>query len=241
MWTAAIIAGAAATLGGFFGPSPAPKPPRVTVSWAPNLTWVGPMLRAKGRVLESASATWTAPAFPAQGAANAEMAYWVGLGGTGKPMNLCQAGIAATRTPAGIQESLIAQDYPQPFQAAVGVHPGDKIMAFAGLEGGAYTATVTDETTGQSLSVACAAPRGGGWAHAEWIAESNVMQTPSQPPLRGANVAFAQMAVTEARTAALDWTMWGVAYQVYGRMGDGAAAEAKAVLAGDGEATILAP
>lgn len=144
----------------------------ISLGTTPNNTWAGSALLTPRHTLTSVSVTFKAPDY-LPGPTGQTIALWVGLGGLESiDATLAQAGIAATRLPNGtIQSSLIAQDWPRPWKARVGVSSGDTITVYCGRRGKAWLATVTDETTGQTLTVPVKVPRAGGWASVEGIAE----------------------------------------------------------------------
>lgn len=140
----------------------------------PNHTWAGSVLMAPHAAYRSVAATFRVPSY-LPGVVGQTVALWVGLGGIdgtpGSP-TLAQAGVASTRLPNGtIQSSLIAQDWPRPWKARIGVNQGDEIAVYCGPVGGRWVARVVDETTGAALSVPVMAPRGGGWSTVEAVAE----------------------------------------------------------------------
>lgn len=167
-----------------------------------NAAWSGPEIRVEGRVLTQASATFRVPKASAKGTNAATMAYWVGLGDHAKQVDLCQAGVANTRVNGTFQTGLIAQDYPAPPVVDTGVVAmGDLIHVTVGDVAGHYAATVTDLTTGHSLTVGCRVPAQGAWRKAEWIAEEQA----AQPVLTSAPLVWKAMQIVTKRPVAYQW------------------------------------
>lgn len=170
--------------------------------------WAGPVVTTARRTLSQASGTFRVPTAPIEGPNGAEMAYWIGLGGYGQPMNLCQAGVADTRSGGHLVAGLIAQDYPAPPVVKSGiVHPGDRIRATVGHVGSRYVATVMDLTTHQSLTIGCRVPPQGAWQHAEWIAESKLNQD-GQPVLISNPVQFSHLATQQTASGPHWWQLY---------------------------------
>jgi len=160
-------------------------PPAVSSRLLPTLNWSGAVYNEPGAAnwgvvagMMTAPTVRPNPAGPPQphtdqgGGADA---WWVGLGGADGDStdHLCQAGIVAVEQPDGrIAEHLVAEDYPHPPVQGAAVHPGDAILALAGILGPVPYAAALDATTGQTVATACTLPPRGGWDSVEAIEEA---------------------------------------------------------------------
>ncbi len=157
-----------------------------------SLNWAGQVINTHAIPnFGVADASWTAPTFkpnpegppqPGDKGGGAD-AIWVGLGGMNGLKysgNLCQAGELAVEGANGqVTQYLIAEDYPNPsVTSSFTINPGDHITALVGYIGSIPTATVWDSTTGESLSIPCFPPTGGGWDSAEWVLEAPLFTLP---------------------------------------------------------------
>ncbi len=167
---------------------PMMQPPKY---WTPG--WAGPVY--VGRDLRTVRGTFRVPTPQKNAPNNAQMDVWAGLGGLNQPTNLCQVGVTLQQTTTGLRGYLFAWDYPQTGHEVLGVQPGDVIAVTAGWLGTHWGATATDRRTGQTVTIGCAAPFGGGWRHAEWITETHAWNSKA-PALATTPVWFHWMAAT---------------------------------------------
>ena len=175
------------------------NPPRY---WTP--AWAGPLYVAEGRTLQTVRGTFRVPIPQKHAPIGAQVDVWAGLGGVGHPVNLCQAGVTLEQTAHGVVGWLFAWDYPHQGHDVLGVQPGDVITVTAGWLGTRWGATATDRRTGQTVTLGCAAPRGGGWHVAEWVTENHVWNH-AAPWLPTTAVWFRHMSLTRTRPGRGTW------------------------------------
>ena len=164
-----------------------------------SMNWAGYVLT--GKIYREVKAEWTVPALNCRVVPNGSTSDWVGVDGWVHPMELFQAGTSSTCA-AGVQSSSVvwsdgALGYA--WQDEFTVNAGDKISArVAQSPSGAWTATVTDESTGQSAHPSEPAAYVG--ASVEWVAEDSGIQGSSvlAPLADFASVSFAKLRVTPA-------------------------------------------
>jgi hypothetical protein len=161
-----------------------------------SMNWAGYVLT--GKIYREVNAEWTVPALNCRVVPNGSTSDWVGVDGWVHPAKLFQAGTSSTCA-RGVQSSSVvwsdgALGYA--WQDEFTVHAGDRISArVAQSTSGAWRATVTDETTGQSAHASEPAAYAG--ASVEWVAEDSGIQGSSAlaPLADFASVSFANLRV----------------------------------------------
>ena len=136
------------------------------------MNWAGYVL-AVGSYQE-VGAEWTVPSLDCSVVPNGSTSDWVGVNGWVDPANLFQAGTASTCAGNSQTNFVVWSDGALGYvwQVEFSVNAGDVISAqVEQTPVGAWTATVADETTGQSASVS--EPVAYAGASAEWVAEDS--------------------------------------------------------------------
>ena len=145
----------------------------VTAPAAPGLSslnWAGYVLT--GGSYQEVSAAWTVPTLDCSVVPNGSTSDWVGIDGWVHPASLFQAGTSSTCVGGSQANSAVwsdgALDYV--WQDEFPANAGDVISArVVQTSSGTWSATVTDETTGQSADASEAVAHVG--ASAEWVTE----------------------------------------------------------------------
>lgn len=164
-----------------------------------SMNWAGYVLT--GKRYREVSAEWTVPTLNCRVVPNGGTSDWVGVDGWVHPVELFQAGTSSTCA-SGVQaNSVVWSDgaLGYAWQDEYTVNAGDEISArVAQSPSGAWTATVTDESTGQSANPS--EPVAYAGVSAEWIAEDSGIQGRSvlAPLADFTSVSFANLGVTPA-------------------------------------------
>jgi hypothetical protein len=161
-----------------------------------SMNWAGYVLT--GKIYREVNAEWAVPALNCRVVPNGSTSDWVGVDGWVHPAELFQAGTSSACA-GGVQSSSVvwsdgALGYA--WQDEFTVHAGDKISArVAQSPSGAWTATVTDESTGRRAHASEPAAYAG--ASVEWVAEDSGIQGSSvlAPLADFASVSFAKLRV----------------------------------------------
>ena len=160
------------------------------------MNWAGYVLT--GKSYREVGAAWTVPTLSCRVVPNGSISEWVGVDGWVHPVELFQAGTSSTCA-GGVQtNSVVWSDgaLGYAWQDEFTVNAGDEISAqVAQSPSGAWTATVTDESTGQSANPSEPVAHAG--ASAEWVAEDSGIQGSSvlAPLADFASVSFAKLRV----------------------------------------------
>jgi hypothetical protein len=163
------------------------------------MNWAGYVLT--GKSYREVGAAWTVPTLSCRVVPNGSISEWVGVDGWVHPVELFQAGTSSTCA-GGVQtNSVVWSDgaLGYAWQDEFTVNAGDEISAqVAQSPSGAWTATVTDESTGQSANPSEPVAHAG--ASAEWVAEDSGIQGSSvlAPLADFTSVSFARLSVTPA-------------------------------------------
>jgi len=164
-----------------------------------SMNWAGYVLT--GKSYREVSAEWTVPSLNCRVVPNGSTSDWVGVDGWVHPVELFQAGTSSTCA-GGVQaNSVVWSDgaLGYAWQDEFTVNAGDEISAqVARSRSGAWTATVTDESTGQRANPS--EPVAYAGASAEWVAEDSGIQGSSvlAPLADFTSVSFAKLSVTPA-------------------------------------------
>ena len=156
-WVVAPIAAAAALLASslFVHPS-APWYAVAAQGTAQSPTWAGYAAIGSKNSFSSVTASWTVPRVNTCPATGEQYSIaWVGLDGAGVNGTVeqvgteqsCYSGTAVYRTFFELAPA------PPSFSPGFAVQPGDAVHASVVSRGGSYVFTITDDTSGQSLSV----------------------------------------------------------------------------------------
>jgi len=164
-----------------------------------SMNWAGYVLT--GKSYREVSAEWTVPTLNCRAVPNGSTSDWIGVDGWVHPVELFQAGTSSTCA-GGVQANSVAWSdgaLGYAWQDEFTVNAGDEISAqVAQSPSGAWTATVTDESTGQSANPS--EPVAYAGASAEWVAEDSGIQGSSvlAPLADFTSVSFAKLSVTPA-------------------------------------------
>lgn len=141
--------------------------------------WAGYVVHDKdGQSFSSVSGSWTEPAVSPQ-SGDGYSAFWVGLGGTSPNSRaLEQIGTAASVVDGKPHCSAWYELVPAPeTKLNLAIHPGDRLAANVTVAGERVTLSLSDRTTGQSVSKTLEM-HGSDTSSAEWIAEAPSKVTP---------------------------------------------------------------
>ena len=162
-----------------------------------SMNWAGYVLT--GKIYREVKAEWTVPALNCRVVPNGSTSDWVGVDGWVHPVRLFQAGTSSTCAGGVQSNSVVWSDgaLGYAWQDEFAVNAGDEISArVAQSPSGAWTATVTDESTGQSAHPS--EPAAYVAASVEWVAEDSGIQGSSvlAPLADFASVSFSKLRVT---------------------------------------------
>jgi Peptidase A4 family len=176
---ALLVVGATLALGGGFAvDAVGASAQTVDAQLQQSGNWAGYVVQSNaGQSFSSVSGSWTQPSV-SSGSGQGYSAYWVGLGGAGQQsQSLEQVGTSADVSGGQTQyyawyELLPAAET----RLNIAIHPGDHISAKVAVNGTNVTVSMSDQTTGQSVTktVQMSNP---DTSSAEWIAEAPSAQT----------------------------------------------------------------
>jgi Peptidase A4 family len=149
-----------------------------TLQQAASENWAG--YDVTGRQFSSVSGTWTQPQAGANPTSSQSYsAFWVGLGGTASSSSsLEQVGTASDYVDGHAQYYAWYELVPAGQQRLnLAIHPGDKISARTTVNGTSVTVSLTDQTTGKSVTKTLQMSN-PDTSSAEWIAEAPASQSP---------------------------------------------------------------
>lgn len=147
--------------------------PHLWAGSSSSLNWAGYAVTAAAGAVSDVKGSWVVPAI--QGtcpSTNQYSSFWVGIDG------FSSSTVEQTGTDSDCRRGAPAyyawyEFYPHPSKVISGlpVHPGDVISAEVAYNGGRFTVTIADTTTGASFS-ASARVNSAQRSSAEWIAEA---------------------------------------------------------------------
>ncbi|HTX32181.1 MAG TPA: G1 family glutamic endopeptidase [Solirubrobacteraceae bacterium] len=164
---AAVTAGLAAVFAAGAGTAVA----SVSAESAASQNWAGYV--ASGQNFSSVSGSWNVPRVTASADSNqAYSAQWVGLGGAGNSSSLEQIGTSADDVNGQTDYYAWYELVPAAqVKLNLAIHPGDKISATTSVNGDTVNLSLTDTTTGQSVSKSLSM-NNPDTSSAEWIVEA---------------------------------------------------------------------
>jgi hypothetical protein len=194
-----------------------------------STNWSGYIAQSSnGQNFSSVSGSWTQPA-ASSNSTQGYSAFWVGLGGASQQsQSLEQVGTAADT--AGGQTTYYAWYELVPaaqVKLNLAIHPGDQIAGRVTVNGTNVTISVSDKTTGQSVTRTLTMSN-PDTSSAEWIAEAPSAQSPSGslqalPLADFGKVTFSNASATAGgHTGAINdpnWTVQQVDLQPSGSVG----------------------
>jgi Peptidase A4 family len=158
---------------GFAIDAPAASAHTVNTSVQHSQNWAGYIAKAPvGQSFSSVSGSWTEPSVSASSGPGYS-SFWVGLGGASpKSQALEQIGTSADVVNGKPRYSAWYELIPAPeTKISMAVHPGDAISASVTVNGTNVTMSLSDQTTGKSVTEALQTSN-TDTSSAEWIAEA---------------------------------------------------------------------
>jgi hypothetical protein len=145
----------------------------VNAQQAQSQNWAGYVVHSKkGQKFSSVSGSWTQPAVSATSGPGYS-AFWVGIGGaSSRSKALEQIGTSADVVNGKTHYSAWYELVPAPeTKLNLAIHPGNHISAHVGVNGTNVTVSLSDQTTGQSVTKTLKMSN-PDTSSAEWIAEA---------------------------------------------------------------------
>jgi Peptidase A4 family len=150
----------------------------VNVQQEASENWAGYVAQSKtGQNFSSVSGSWTEPSVSAN-SGDGYSAFWVGLGGSSQQSQaLEQVGTSADVANGQTEYYAWYELLPAPeTQLNLAIHPGDHISARVTVNGTNVTVSLSDQTTGQSVTKTLQM-NNPDTSSAEWIAEAPATET----------------------------------------------------------------